>query len=309
MDRTIIKAKHQTAMRTCTGAAFNRLLQSKGRKCFQYRVDASYRRALYEVAVLRFKKAHRASSLRRPACEPKTCFQANGPDGYTGHLPKASNNKGGPRTQKVSLSSSRAKHLSSKPGLVRRHYVHSSTSRILLSSGSHGLVQPIRAIVAAIKLAGNNFLHRRRAGSSRGIRFTQYFQYRSGKPIYKYRLYRLPKRREYRHKHGWTWACIRQHFHREIVAYFEVRGGLPQRLPVNERSYSQPYKLFYLLRQHSASSVAGLQNASRYVSKLAEVWYNQKILSEKDKIGPKFHPPRGVPASPSADGGKEPDSS
>ena len=271
MDRAIIKAKHQTSMRACTGAAFNRLLQSKGRKCFQYRVDASYRRALYEVAVLRFKKAHRASSLRRPACEPKTCFQANGSDGYTGHLPKASNNKGRPRKQKVSLSSSRANHLSSKPGLVCRHNVHSSTSRIHLFSGSHGLVQPIRASVAAIKFAGNNFLHRRLAGSAGGIRFTQYFQYRSGKPIYKYRLYRLPKRRGYRHKYGWTWACIRQHFHREIVAYFEVRGGLPQGLPINERSRSQPYKLFCFLRQHSASSVAGLQNSSRYVSKLKEV--------------------------------------
>ena len=181
MDSTLAVAEYQAAVRAGAGHALQRLPSAEGRDADESDVDASDRRAVHQMPLLRLTQAHGLLTQGMPSGEPQACEALDGGDGARGDLPKTSHNEAGARKQKVPIFASRAGNTASWPCLVRRHNLHSSASRVRLPGGRHGLVQPVRALVAAVELDGDILLPRCPPGGSGALRSARHRWWRNGR--------------------------------------------------------------------------------------------------------------------------------
>ena len=94
----------------------------------------------------RIRRLMRLMRVRREN-SPPDCFL----NLLTADLPKAEHQQACEGAQDLPLSAGRAADRPAKPGLVRRHHLHSDAQRLPLSGGHHGLVHPQGVGMADIK--------------------------------------------------------------------------------------------------------------------------------------------------------------
>jgi len=73
---------------------------------------------------------------------PSDASHEAGPDPLPGRVSGAQHKQEAPAAQDLALSAAERCDRSTKPSLVRRHYLHSYAAGLLISRGDHGLAQP-----------------------------------------------------------------------------------------------------------------------------------------------------------------------
>ena len=192
-------------------------------------VDAADRRAVFEDAFLWFSAD---DMVAQPAGVWRQC-QAGGAadagDGIAGDVAGPSHEPSSSGTHKVPVFIAWNGDWSPLRGMERRHHVHSHATRIYVSDGGDGLVQPLRDCMGCVQQYGERILYRS-VETCVEKRAANHFQHRPGQPVYERRIHgnAAPIRRA--NQHGWTWPGVGQCVHRTVVAQREIRRHLSTRL-------------------------------------------------------------------------------
>jgi hypothetical protein len=91
--------------------------------------------------------------------QPETGPASAGNHGAPGHLPVSQDEPTSSWPPSISVSATGCSDYPAQPGLERRHYLHPHGSRLLVSGGHHGLVQPVCALLAVVQHPGGGLLY------------------------------------------------------------------------------------------------------------------------------------------------------
>src|SRR5437763_8314865 len=154
MDRSCAsEPEHSTAMRTAGSAAFELLLSAAAGECSKSASAPPARSVVFEAPLLRQpQNGCRAGS--EPQAHPA-------PDAYPGHRSPLSQTKfksPGAGASSLSVPAAWRGNPPAQPRLEHRYYLHSDAWRLSLSSGSAGLVQPLRAQLGTLQHTRNQLL-------------------------------------------------------------------------------------------------------------------------------------------------------
>ena len=97
------------------------------------------RQAVYEVSFLRQPPDHILAGAGRDQGGTPPCAPPHAPDGPSGGLSQAEDQSATPGPSDISIPAEGSGDHASQPGLVRRHHLRASQSRLPLSRGHHGL--------------------------------------------------------------------------------------------------------------------------------------------------------------------------
>src|SRR5437868_1445024 len=130
------------------------LLRARSREQGESVFDAAHRRAVPGDAVLRQSAHGGAPGACRVFSESQANSTTDADDGAGRVVSRPKNDNSGTRAQSVSVLAAGADHRSSQSGVVQRHYVLAAATRVSVSGGRDGLVQPARARLAVVEYAG-----------------------------------------------------------------------------------------------------------------------------------------------------------
>src|SRR3954454_24602148 len=260
MDRSCAsEPEHSTAMRTAGSAAFELLLSAAAGERSKSGSAPPTRSVVFEAPLLR-QPQNGCRTGSEPQAHPA-------PDAYPGHRSPLSQTKfksPGAGASSLSVPAAWRGNPPAQPRLEHRYYLRSDAWRLSLSSGSDGVVQPLRAQLGTLQHYGEQFL----PGCARGrlsLRSTRNLELRSGLAIHLRRISVSTPGAWHPHQYGRPWSSPRQRFYRTAVALAQVRTDLPRRLRQRPRSVPGLAKLFPLLQLSTPASGAGLSNPGRSI--------------------------------------------
>ena len=242
------------------------LLRAEGRERRDAGADASDRRAVPEVSVLRLPPDGSPSSPRGGADRAPPGGSADAPSGSSGGLSGAADQRSAPRAPGLPLSAAGSGDRAGEPCLVRRHHLHPGAARLPLPGGDHGLGEPLCAGLAAVEHAGRGLLHGRAGGGPGRVWHAGDLQHRPGQPVHRLRLHRPPAGGRHPHLDGRPRPVHGQHLHRAAVALAQIRGGLPARDRRRLHRPARHRRVDRLLQHHQAALGAGRTDAGRGLS-------------------------------------------
>ena len=138
--------------------------------------------------------------------------------------------------------------------------LHSTAAGIHLSGRGDGLVQPLRSGLGSIDFLGDIILCGG-AGLGSTERSADHLQHRPRIAVHQRALHEPAGDSWHRHQHGWARPRDRQHLHRTVVAFGEIRGGLSQGLRGRAGRAEEPEDVFQFLQSRTTASGIGLSNA------------------------------------------------
>ena len=170
--------EHRSPVRAGRPAALHVVLRASRGDGREPRADAADRRALPEVAVL-----WQPQDCRGTGHQPQAGAAADAAYGLAGDLPEAAYDVASGRTPDLPVFAAGYRGFSARPGVGHRHHVRTDASWVFVPGGDHGLVQPVRAVLAAVEHAGRGVLS---GGLGRGAepRSAGDFQQRPGQSIH-----------------------------------------------------------------------------------------------------------------------------
>ena len=112
-------------------------------------MDASDRRAILEDALLREPEDGRGARH-----QPLAGAASDAIDGTGGDLSQATPLAERHRASNLPVFAAKCGHCAAQPGVVERHHLRAHAARLDVPDGGHGLVQPLRALVAIVQHAG-----------------------------------------------------------------------------------------------------------------------------------------------------------
>ena len=115
------------------------LLQVEGRKRGEPGVDASHRRAISEVSVLRFPSDGALVAAQGHLCGASPGLSSDAPHGAGGGLSSAKDQHTPSGAPDLSLSSQGNGHRPAQSSLVCRHHVHPRSAQLFVPGCDHGL--------------------------------------------------------------------------------------------------------------------------------------------------------------------------
>ena len=254
------------------------LLHAEGGERGDAGADASDRRALPEVSILRRPADGSASAPRGGADRAPPGGSPDAPDGPSGGLSGAADQRPASRAPGVALSAQGLADRAGEPCLVRRHHLHPGAARLPLPGGDHGLGEPPRPGLAAVEHAGRGLLYRRAGGGPGGLRHARDLQHRPGQPVHQLRLHRALAEGRHPHLDGRTRPVHGQHLHRAAVALAQVRGGLSARDRRRLHRPARDRRVDRLLQHPEAALGARRADAGRGIPRRHACGYVDKAL-------------------------------
>jgi len=242
-------------------AAQHMVLRAARRKSGEPGVDASHRPVVSEMAILR-----QPQDIERIERQPQAYPAADANHGDRGDLSQTSHDSSRKGTQDLSLFAARCSDNSLQSGLEHRHHLLADAAWLLVPDSRDGLVQSLRAVLAALQHAGGKFLFGS-FGGSLARRATGDIQHRSGEPVHGRGVHLAVVGLRHRRQHGRAWPGVGQRVHRAALAKCEVRRGLSERLHQRARGGSITVALLSFLLPPANSSIVGLPNAGRDISR------------------------------------------
>jgi len=252
-------------MRAAWVGALELLLPSASGDARESVTDADARRAIHPDAVLRHPAYDGVAAAElRQGRQSQTGSSLAASDGVRSDLPEAAVEPAGCATQDLSISLAGPRYQAAEPSLEHRYHLRAIASRIRVSGGDHGLVQPIRPVVGSFRHDGVGVLHFG-VGPSLANWAAGNLQQRSRFSIHEHRLYSPAKGSGYPGQHGWQRPGPGQRICRAIVAHGQIRGGLSQGLSERACCRRQPGRFFPLLQSPASTPVTWLQDAGKRV--------------------------------------------
>ncbi len=248
------KSEHRSAVRAAGLASVNLLLPTSRRVGRELGTNATDRRAVFEIPILRLPK-----HFTRTEVQSKTYPTAHASDEYRSDLSQKANHSASCRTQDIPVFTTKCGDNADRPGVEHRHHLHSDAAWILVLGCSNRLVQPVRVIVAAFEHAARRVLHRGVAGSV-GQVAARDLQHRSRMSVHLDDVYIGAEEKGCGYQYGRPRASVGQRIHRTAVAKRQIRRGLLKRLPRRLGGGNATGGLFRLLSKRAAASISRLQN-------------------------------------------------
>ena len=265
MDRT--RTQHVIDHRTMHGSrlgSFDVLLRAYAGKPRESGVDAVDRQAVPEASVLRSAAHNRLAPATGLCGQPQARTTTDVGDGLAGrragpaHQPPASGTSDLP----VFIEGSR--YCSAQSGVVYGHHVRADATRIAVSGGRHGLVQPVCAGVGTFQQPRRTLL-RRGDGTSLETSSARYQQHRSGSAIHRPGICWLCGKRRSADQHGWTRPSDGQHHGGTVVAERQIRRNIFEGLCRRTRSLERIESVFSILQHGEKASGIESPNTCRGV--------------------------------------------
>ena len=116
-------------------------------------MDASNRRTIPEDAVLWQPEDGRGFGHRPQAGQTLDAF-----DGLGGDLSQAAIVATRSRTQNIPVFTAKYSDCQARPGVVQRHHLRADDAGLDVPDSGHGLVQPLRVVVAVVEHLGRTVL-------------------------------------------------------------------------------------------------------------------------------------------------------
>jgi len=263
MDRNwTSKSEHRPTMCDCRSVPLGALLRTPRRDRRESATDAASGRAIYEDAILwRSQNASVSdpAGLRSQSEAGKAASPANGTGG---NLCKAAIVETRARPSNIPLSIERAAHCPAQSGMGNRYNLYPDATRICVSGGDHGLVQPLCSLMGIVRQPGHELLYHG-IGMGHENRKARDLQFGSGIPVHQRIVHKLAVSRQNRHQHGWPRPGIGQCLRRAPLANSEIRRGLSEGLHECRRGIRKSSSIFSVLQSRTCSSILGLSDSRR----------------------------------------------
>ena len=160
---------------------------------------------------------------------------ADAADGDRGALSPSAHHEARAGPQDLPVSAARDGDHAAEPGVGDGHHLHPDGARLRLSGRGARLVQPPRAVVAAIDHDGGGVLRRDAGGCLGASRQAGHLQHRSGLAVHQLGLHRRARRQRHRDQHGRQRGLAGQRLRRAAVAQRQIRGGVSAGLRQRQR--------------------------------------------------------------------------
>src|SRR3990170_997308 len=225
MDRSgAFPPERQRPMPSGWPATFDVVLRAGWRDGREPCPDAADRRTVPATAVFRQSQDGRAAWG-----QPEAYPAADATDGAAGDLSEATHDAARGWAPDLPVFAAGDRGCATGPGVGHRHHLRADATWFLVPGGDHGLVQPLRAGLAAVEHPGRDVLP---GDTGRSVEpwAARDFQQRSGQPVYGNRLHEPAGGFWHRDQHGRSWPGDGQRVHRTPLAYGQVRRDLPEGL-------------------------------------------------------------------------------
>jgi len=259
-------------------AAIDVLLRTGRRESGESVTDARHRRAVFEDTVLR--QSPYGHGFGR---QPQADSASDAADGHRSDLQQATDHTSSIEPQNIPVFTAKYDDYAARPGLEHRHHIRSHVSRFSLPGCGHGLVQPLRAIMATVEHARRRILPGGAGGSPRP-RPSGNFQQRSGQPVHGRVVHLAAGELRHIDQYGRPRPGNRQRVYRAAVANSEIRGGVPEGLFHGMGGGSFAGKLLSVLLPRANTPIARLPHAGGGLSNaLAVVEHRRRKNNKKSR--------------------------
>jgi hypothetical protein len=225
MDRTGgRRSEPGPAMRADGDLAIGAVLQSGGRERRELGADAFAGRAVHAHALLWGASHDVLADAARLRGEREAGAAADTADGTRSDLSETAAVGARARTPDLPLPTARFEDRSTEPGVGQRHHVYPSATRVYLSGGDPGLVQPIRGGLGSVGVVGGRLLP---GGPGVGAEDSVPgdLQFRSRGAVQQRGFHEAAGGAWDHHQHGWARTGDGQYFCGAVVAKREIRRG------------------------------------------------------------------------------------
>ena len=166
---------------------------------------------------------------------PSACEDADAADGDGSALSPSAHDEAGAGTQDLPVSAARHRGHAAEPGVGDGHHLHPDGAWLRLSGRRARLVQPPRAVVAAVDHDGSGILRRDAGGCLGSSRQAGHLQHRPGLAVHRLGLHRRARQQRHCDQHGRQRGLAGQRLRRAAVAQRQIRGGLSASLRQRQR--------------------------------------------------------------------------
>jgi len=243
-------------MRVTGTESIDVVLRAPRRVAGDGRADASDRPAVRCEAVLR--QPADGTDVRH---QPGACSTFDAVAGSGGDLPEAASFATWDRPPDLPVFAAKRGDCASGSSLVERHHVRAHAAGVDVLDGGDGLVQPVRAFVAAVEHAGRPVLPGG-VGGSVVAGTTGGLQHGPGRAVHGRGVHRTIAGSGRVGEHGWAWPVAGQRVRRAALADGQAGARVPARSWDAARLGKWPAKVLRVLQPRADSHVARLPHTS-----------------------------------------------
>src|SRR5688572_29016680 len=236
------------------------VLRVSGREPGEPSTHATAGRAVHPDAVLWKPEDDGVAGEQGPCSEPQARLAAHESYGHRSGLPETEAEPTGGRTPDLPVPVTRHDGAAGQPGVEHGYHVHSDGAGFRVPGSGNGLVQPVRTELGTVADHGGGVL-RGSAEARLAARTAGDLQQRPGAAVHQREIHRGVGKAAYRDQYGRARALPGQHFRRTVVALTEIRGSVPEGLPIGSGGGQEHRAVLPFLQPRALAPEPRLPNA------------------------------------------------